>query len=121
MYGKKHTDDTKRRMRLSVIKYMELNYGIIPQPFYNLKACEYFKKFDEENNTQGRYAVYGNGEYFIKELGYYPDYINFEKKLIIEWDEKDHYVAGKLSERDVIRQKEIQELYPDFEFRRIRD
>jgi len=112
--------DLRTLRRLTRIKNIELNHGIL-FPGFNKQACEYFKKFDEENNTQGRYAVYGGGEYFIKELGYYPDYINFDKKLIIEWDEKDHYVAGKLSERDVVRQKEIQELYPDFEFRRIRD
>lgn len=113
--GKKHSKETKRKMRLSHIKYIKKNYGT-PFPNYNKTACEYFKKFDEENNTQGRYAVYGDGEYFIEELGYWPDYINFDLKLIIEWDEKYH---KKQKEKDIQRQKEIQELYPDFEFMRI--
>ena len=121
MKGKNHTEETKTKIRIKIIKRIQDNYNIIPQPFYNIKACEYFKKFDEENNTKGRYAVYGGGEFQIKELGYFPDYINFEKKLIIEWDEEKHYKSdGSLREKDVIRQKQIQEFYPDFEFRGIK-
>jgi hypothetical protein len=89
-------------------------------PGYNKTACEYFKKFDEEHNTKGRYAMYGGGEYKIEELGYFVDYINFDLKLIIEWDEPRHYVNGQLRDKDIIRQEEIQKLYPYFEFRRIK-
>ena len=69
MKGKNHTEETKTKIRIKIIKRIQDNYNIIPQPFYNIKACEYFKKFDEENNTKGRYAVYGGGEFQIKELG----------------------------------------------------
>jgi hypothetical protein len=42
-------------------------------------------------------------------------------KLIQEWDEERHYdKRGNLKEKDKIRQREIQQLYPDFEFRRIK-
>ncbi len=117
--GKIISKETKRKIRLVTIKRIEKNNGTI-FPNYNKDACEYFRKFDEEHNTQGRYAVYGDSEYYIEELGYWPDYINFDMKLIIEWDEKKHYVGGKLREKDIQRQKEIQKYYPDFEFRRIR-
>ena len=119
--GGKHSEETKKEMRLRTLKRIEQNYGVTPQPFYNLDACYYFYLFDSYYNTQGHYAVYGGGEFLIKELGYYPDYINFDLKLIMECDEEKHYDQnGHLKERDVIRQKQIQELYPDFEFRRLK-
>jgi hypothetical protein len=118
--GNHQSEKTKNKQRLSHIKRIELNYGIC-WPSYNKKACEYFKKFDEDHNTKGHYAMYGGGEHQVKELGYFLDYINFEKKLIIEWDEKHHFdEKGNLKEKDIQRQKEIQEYYPDFEFKRIK-
>jgi len=41
-------------------------------------------------------------------------------KLIIEYDEKYHN-SPQQKERDEIRQQEIQELYSDYKFRRIKD
>ncbi len=93
-----------------------------PSPGYNIKACKWFKSFDAKNNTEGRYAVYGGGEYCIKELGYWLDYINFDIKLIIEWDEPHHYDnKDNLEEKDIKRQKEIQKIFPGFFFKRIKE
>lgn len=89
-------------------------------PGYNLKACECFKQFDIDNNTTGQYATNG-GEFYIEELGYWIDYINHDLKLIIEWDEKKHFKNGQLREKDIIRQQKIQELYPNYEFKRIKE
>jgi predicted nucleic acid-binding Zn ribbon protein len=120
----KHTNksaspETRRKMRIAAINYRkQLNPRWHPN--YNKKACNYFRKFDEENNTNGQHAENG-GEYLIEELGYYLDYINFDKKLIIEFDEKRHYVGRQLKEKDKIREKEIGEYFPDFEFRRIHE
>lgn len=121
-YQNKHASiETRRKWRLAKIRHIEKNYGIAC-PNYNPKACEVFKKFDEKNNTKGRYAVYGNGEYRIPSLYYSLDYINFELKLIIEVDEQQHFEkSGELREYDVIRQREIQEKYPDFKFLRFKD
>lgn len=113
--------ESVKKLRISALKRIEKNYGIAT-PSYNLSACEYFKSFDEQNNTKGRYAVYGDGEYLIEDLGYFPDYINFDLKLIIEWDEEHHFDEnGNLNLKDVQRQQEIQKHFPDFEFRRIRE
>ncbi len=117
---RKFTEKHKRNLRLARIRYKEKQIGQIV-PNYNLKSQEYFKKFDEEHNTSGRYALNG-GEFQIKDLGYFPDYINFDLKLIIEWDEKHHYDCdGNLKKKDVQRQREIEKLFPDFEFIRIKD
>ena len=119
--GKKLSKEHKHKLRLVRLKRMEEDgYAIYPN--YNKNACEFFKQFDEENNTSGRFAVYGGGEFHIKELGRFPDYINFDLKLIMEWDEKRHFdFDGNLKEEDVLRQKEIQDFYPDFEFKRIKE
>jgi len=121
LIGRSLSNEHKKNIRIGNLKNIEQNYGI-PYPAYNKKACEYFKRFDNANNTQGRYAIYGEGEYFIKELGYFPDYINFDLKLIIEWDEEFHFNSDRnLRKKDVQRQKEIQEFFPDFVFIRIKE
>jgi very-short-patch-repair endonuclease len=61
-------------------------------------------------------------EEFMKRLKEkrWVDYINFEKKLIIEWDEKYH-LREKKKMKDITREKEIKELFPDFKFVRIQE
>ncbi len=117
--GKKKSSEWKRKMRIMHINKIQANYGII-FPNYNKKACEYFKKFDEEHNTLGQYALYGGGEYHIKYLGYWVDYINHDLKLIMEYDESRHYKDGQLKDRDILRQNEIENYLPDYKFVRIK-
>jgi hypothetical protein len=117
---KSYNEDLRTKRRVVRVKQIVENNGI-SHPSYNREACEFFKSFDEQNKTKGRYAVYGNGEFYIEQLGYWVDYFNLDLKLIMEFDEKHHYLQGKLKHKDVIRQKQIQELYPDFEFKRIRE
>jgi hypothetical protein len=89
---------------------------------FNKRASKWFEKYDKENNTHGQYAINsGDEEYFIERLGYWVDYINFEKKLIIEWDEQSHYLHNKLRDADISRQNKIKSLYTDFNFIRIRE
>jgi len=115
---------TRKRMRVSAIKRIEKNLeeGIQLTPGYNINACNFFEQLDKDFNMQGQYATNG-GEFSLKkELGYWLDYINFDLKIIIEWDEKYHYdINGNLKERDIQRQEEIQEYFPDFLFLRIRE
>lgn len=119
-YGGDRANQIKRKLRKIRIKQIKKNYGVA-WPNYNPEACEWFRKFDKKYNTKGRYAVYGGGEYYIEELGYWVDYINFNKKLIIEYDETHHFdKEGNLKRRDVQRQQEIQEFFPEFEFKRIK-
>ncbi len=122
-YGKEHSLKSRKQMRISRIEVLNRQYmeGGQVRPTYNSQACKFFELFDKDFNTKDLYATNG-GEYYIKELGYFPDYVNFDLMLIIEWDEERHYGAnGNLKERDVLRQKEIQEYFPDFRFVRIRE
>ena len=112
----------KRQARKQALERISksLETGVQIFPFYNKRACDYFRQFDEINQTRGRYATNG-GEYFVKTLGYFLDYINHEKKLIIEWDEEQHYRGGKLKQHDVIRQREIEKQFRGYTFIRIRE
>ena len=117
--GFKSYSEIKRKMRIFMInnvnQRIQNNQQIVPN--WNPKACDYFEKFDLENNTQGQHARNG-GEYHIKELGYWVDYINHEKKIIIEYDEKYH---EKQKQKDIRRQEEIEKHFSDYKFYRIRE
>lgn len=121
--GRKLSDEHKRKIshteRLTVLKKLEerLKNGEQLIPNWNPRACDYFEKFDLENNTQGQHARNG-GEHHIKELGYWVDYINHDLKLIMEYDEDYHFTKTQI-EKDIRRQREIEELYSDYKFVRI--
>jgi hypothetical protein len=111
----------KRKLQLARMRNIKNNYGLA-HPNYNRSACEIFKEFDSMNQTNGRYAMYGGGEYLIEDLGFFPDYINFSLKLIIEVDEDKHFLKdGSLRLEDKTRQDKIQNYYKDYTFLRFRD
>ena len=119
-WHKYHTEKSFTKIRIKRVASIIKNG--MKWPAYNKKACKKFKEFDKLNNTNGQYATHPN-EFYIKELGYWPDYINFDLKLIIEVDESRHFdkSTGELKEKDIIRQKNIQEFYSDFKFLRFKD
>jgi len=118
--NRKQSAESRQKRRLSHIARIE-SLGVNVYPNWNPKACEYFKEYDSIHGTNGQYATNG-GEYRIKELGYWVDYINHEMKIIMEWDEKRHFDSnGNLNEKDILRQDEIQRMFPDYSFMRIRD
>lgn len=121
IFGAEKAIEVRKKQRIATSRYVEFNNNI-KFPAYNKVSCEYFKFYCLENSiTDARYAVYGGGEYLVQELGYWLDFISFDKKLIIEWDEDHHYnFDGSLCEKDVRRQEELMSLYPDFIFVRIK-
>lgn len=117
--GLNHTEETIRICRIKAIQRFQERGNI--QPAYNPIACEYFNAFDCLFQTQGQYALNG-GEFYVEELGYFLDYINHHLELIIEYDERRHYdYQGNLKKKDITRQKEIQDRFPDYEFIRINE
>lgn len=114
LFGIERAKTIKNKLRLIRIEQKQRNGNNWPS--YNESSIIFFKCFDEINNTNGQYAT-NPKEFYIKELGYYPDYINFDLKLIVEIDESFHFDKnGYLREKDVYRQKEIQNFYFDFKF-----
>lgn len=111
----------RKKMRVKCVERMQnsLKNGNQISPNWNPKACDYFEQFDGENNTRDLHARNG-GEFYIKELGYWVDYINHDLKLIMEYDEKYH-LRKKQKEKDERRQSEIENVYPNYKFIRIKE
>jgi len=91
-------------------------YQIVPN--YNKKACEIFNNIMKENGTFIQHAMNG-GELYIKELGYWVDGYDKENNIVYEYDENHHFKKGKLKNRDIKRQLEI-EKYLNCKFIRIK-
>jgi len=108
-YGKTHTNESRIKMRLNTINYISKIKGGSMFPLYNKNACKYFEKMELETDWNGYYAT-KNGEHYIKELGYWVDYYEPNKNIVIEWDEKRHYnIDGTLKQKDIDRMTEIRE------------
>ena len=111
--GVKHTSETKQKMRVSTINYIEkikLNGGQI-SPNYNLNSISIIEQKAKELGIFDLQHAENGGEYYIKELGYWIDGYSKEKNVVIEYDEKHHFdETGNLRERDVVRQAEIEKL-----------
>jgi len=98
----------RRNQRLAAIKRIESRTGQC-SPNYNPDGCKIIDEFSKEIGYEFMHAENG-GEYYFKELGYWVDGFNEEYVHIIEIDESFHFNSdGNLSERDVLRQKEIEE------------
>jgi hypothetical protein len=108
LIGRIQSPETKRKMRLAKIRHIIENNGSIA-PRYNKRACEYFNILEKEMGWNGLYAS-KNGEFFVQHLGYFVDYYEPTRNIIVEYDEKKHYnIDNSLKKRDVERMREIME------------
>lgn len=104
--GFKHSEETKRKQRISKINYILTHNGGI-RPSYNSTACKWFELLEEKTNWNGMFAK-KNKEYHIKELGYFVDYYEPNLNVVIEYDEPIHYYSDNtLKEKDITRMKSI--------------
>lgn len=106
--GKYHTDETRKKQRLSTIKYLSQTHAHMG-PRYNVKSIPIIEEFGKKHGFNFRHAENG-GEFFIKELGYWLDAYDEKQNVVLEIDERSHFIKGKLKESDVRRQKEITDL-----------
>jgi hypothetical protein len=89
-------------------------------PSYNSNGCQIFENIMKENNSYIQHAMNG-GEFFIKELGYWTDGYDKENNIVYEFDEHHHFDKnGNLSQKDIRRQQEIENLL-NCRFIRIKD
>jgi NUMOD3 motif len=112
--GKKFimSNEARKNVRLAKIKWVvnNKNNGLPIAPTFNKNACEIIDKYGKENNLNFKHAMNG-GEFFIKELGYWVDGYDEKNNVVIEVDESHHFEDnGNLREKDIRRQKEIEEL-----------
>jgi len=109
----------KRRLfRIKTISKNKFN-GEQIMPSFNEKACDLFDKISKNENIYIQHAK-NDGEFYIKELGYWVDGYDKENNVVYEYDEKHHFRNGKLNKKDQIRQKEISDLLK-CKFVRIKD
>ena len=96
----------KNRLRyIEILKYrVENNIQITPN--FNKYACDFFDNIMKENNSYIQHAM-NEGEYYIKELGYWLDGYDKKNNIVYEFDEKHHFKNGVLRNKDYIRQIEI--------------
>jgi DNA-directed RNA polymerase subunit M/transcription elongation factor TFIIS len=79
-------------------------------PSYNKKACLLFDNIMKKTHTHIQHAM-NDGEFYIKELGYWVDGYDKENNIVYEFDESHHFDKnGNLREKDITRQQEISQL-----------
>lgn len=78
-------------------------------PSFNKKACKIFDEISKKENIHIQHAMNG-GEYYIPSLGYWLDGYDVINNVAYEFDEKRHFIKGKLKSKDIDRQKEIKKL-----------
>lgn len=104
--GKKRSPECIKNIRIAVINRIRSRHGQCV-PNYNPEACKLIDEYGRNNNYKFQHAENG-GEFHIKELGYWVDGYDKDNNVVIEVDESFHFdINGNLSERDVIREKEI--------------
>ena len=105
------SDEHCRKLRLAHIdriKNIKCN-GKDLSPKFNPVTCQIIDNYGKQNGFHFCHALNG-GEHYIKELGYWVDGYDKEKNTVLEIDEKHHFdFNGNLKEKDVRRQKEIEE------------
>jgi endogenous inhibitor of DNA gyrase (YacG/DUF329 family) len=97
----------KENQRIGMVKYCQNKFGSQMKPNYNILSCNLWNQIEKTFGWNGFYAT-KNHEFYIKELGYWPDYYEPNLNIIIEYDERNHYSKGNLKESDVCRQQKIE-------------
>lgn len=108
-HGKRHTDESKRKMRVAacekVLKLLRSKNGRFANS--NPKESGFFNNLEKERNWNGIYCNKYQIQHFIKNLGYFVDYYEPTLNIVVEYDEPRHYVYGNLKEKDIKRMNNI--------------
>ena len=103
MKGKSHTEETKYKIRTSVINDLRKKGIKIGYINYNPMACKFFDKLNVERNWNLQHAMNG-GE--IELYGYLLDAYDKNKNIIVEYDESRHH-KPLYYKKDLERQNRI--------------
>jgi hypothetical protein len=102
MLGKRHTEETKVKIRESLIEnFKKRNIS----SKYNPRACKFMDEINLKNDWDLQHALNG-GEVVI--AGYFLDGYDKNRGIIFEYDEPKHHLAKK-KEKDIARQNRILE------------
>ncbi len=108
MYNKHHSEETKKKIRLHLIKRIQDNKynGKQFYPVYNRNSIPILEQKAKELGITDLQHAENGGEFYIKELGYWVDGFSKEKNIVIEYYEKYHHNL-KQKQKDKLREKEI--------------
>jgi len=110
-YGKHHTEEARRKMRIAackrVIKLQRNNNGRINN--VGKKEGRYFRKLERKNGWNGIFFSKSRRQYLIEPLGYFVDYFEPNLNIVVEYDEPRHYKNGTLKAKDIKRMEEIKQ------------
>ena len=108
-YGKRHTDESKRKMRIAmckqVLELQRASNGRINH--IGKKEGAYFAQLEKEMGWNGIYYGKSKKQFLVEHLGYFVDYYEPTLNIVVEYDEPRHYRHGVLREKDVKRMNEI--------------
>jgi len=107
-YGHTHTDETKRKIRLSSIKTLQKRFGGGVCPRFNPIACQRIDEYGQQHGYSFQHALNG-GEIYIKELGRWLDGYDKERNVVIEYYERCHrrtkeQIKDKERVREIVEQ-----------------
>lgn len=104
--GRTTSEETKIKMRISHINRIKNKNGGVC-PMHNINACKYFDELSKKMEWNLQHALNG-GEFYVSSLGYFVDAYDFNKNIVVEYDEPLHYDRNNnLKNKDVIRQTQI--------------
>lgn len=104
-YRIERSPEVKKKMRLGQIKRLQ-EQGILERPMYNPNACNYIDNINKQMGWKLQHAENG-GEYYLRDLGYWVDGYDKQRNIVLEYDERQHYVGGNLKPKDILRMNEI--------------
>lgn len=104
--GKKHTEETKYKLRMATINDLKrkgIKIGTRESMNFNEKACQYIEKLNKERGWNLQHALNG-GE--VELYGYFVDGYDKKRNIIFEYDEKRHN-ESYWKKKDIIRQNNL--------------
>lgn len=102
----RQSEEYRNKKRLQFSKCIQL--GTKPKVCFNPKACAVFDIISAKEGIKIQHAMNG-GEFMVPDLGYWLDGYDAENNVAYEYDEKHHFIGGKLREEDIKRQKVIED------------
>lgn len=108
MKGRQHTDESKRKMRISAVKRLKNIFGNSFHPSVNPREGLFFERLEYERGWDGIYHQKTGTQHHMDTLGYWVDYYEPTLNIVVEYDETNHYDSNwELKDSDKKRQNEI--------------
>ena len=101
------SEETKRKIRIGGIEAYRRKHNTYPNPRVNPDACKLFDVIEKKFEFDGIYATKSGKEHHFVELGYWVDYYEPQKNIVIEYYERQHNRPLR-RQRDRDRQCEIE-------------